>query len=145
MTDVEVVERVSDKTWEPAVFNLGQALRRMGRYGEAAACFARCCSLDPGSHAGYSALGLARHLDGDLDGAIDSYHEALSRKPEDPFTSEMLQRALAEVVTYPPAMEGLLGGVGGAVPGGVRAGGIGSSILGPAATGRVGDDVEMTF
>lgn len=57
----------------------------------------------------------------------------------------MLQRALAEVVTYPPAMEGLLGGVGGAVPGGVRAGGIGSSILGPAATGRGGDDVEMTF
>ena len=60
----------------------------------------------------------------------------------------MLQRALAEVVTYPPAMEGLFDGRGpggGGVPGAVRAGGIGSSILGPAATGRGGDDVEMTF
>ena len=47
LTDAEVVERVSDRMWEPAVFNLGQALRRMGRYGEAASCFARCCSLDP--------------------------------------------------------------------------------------------------
>ena len=100
-----------------------------------------------GSHAGYSALGLARHLDGDLDGAIDSYHEALSRKPEDPFTSEMLQRALAEVVTYFPAMAGMLDGGGpGTFANGPRAGGIGSSILGSAATGLGrGDDVEMTF
>lgn len=54
-----------------------------------------------GSSAAYAALGFARHLSGDVDGAIDSYHEALSRKPDDPFSSEMLNRALAEAITYP--------------------------------------------
>lgn len=49
-------------------------------------------------------MGFATHLSGDVDGAIDSYHEALSRKPEDPFTSEMLTRALSEAVTYPPSL-----------------------------------------
>ena len=54
-----------------------------------------------GSAAAYSGLGFARHLSGDVDGAIESYHDALSRKPDDPFSSEMLNRALAEAVTYP--------------------------------------------
>lgn len=35
-------------------------------------------------------------MTGDLDGAIDVYHQALSRKPDDPFSSEMLNRALQE-------------------------------------------------
>ena len=67
-------------------------------------------------------------MSGDIDGAIDSYHEALSRKPEDPFTSEMLTRALSEAVTYPPSLAILS-----AFPSGheeeVSFGGIGSSIL----------------
>ena len=54
-----------------------------------------------GSSAAYSALGFAHHLSGDVDRAIDSYHEALSRKPDDPFSTEMLNRALSEAVTYP--------------------------------------------
>lgn len=54
-----------------------------------------------GSAAAASALGFARHLSGDIDGAIDSYHEALSRKPDDPFSTEMLNRALSEAITYP--------------------------------------------
>ena len=33
---------------------------------------------------------------GDLEGAIEYYHQALSRKPDDPFCSEMLNRALVE-------------------------------------------------
>ena len=33
---------------------------------------------------------------GDLDGAVELYHQALSRKPDDPFSSEMLNRALQE-------------------------------------------------
>lgn len=72
-------------------------------------------------------MGFSKHLDGDVDGAIDSYHEALSRKPEDPFTSEMLTRALAEAVTYPPSLASLstisIGDEG------VKSRGIGSSIL----------------
>ena len=46
-------------------------------------------------------LDFARHLSRDVDGAIKSYHKALNRKPDDPFSSEMLNRALAEAFTYP--------------------------------------------
>lgn len=80
-----------------------------------------------GNYAAYAALGFAKHLAGDVDGAIDSYHEALSRKPEDPFTSEMLTRALAEAVTYPPSLAMLSSFT--AEEDGRSRGGIGSSIL----------------
>ena len=43
-------------------------------------------------------------MGGDVDGAIDTYHKALSRKPDDPFTSEMLTRALSEAISYPPSL-----------------------------------------
>ena len=147
-----------DQCWEPAIFNLGQSYRKLKRYGEAIVCFEKCTSLNPaswylvtefgdlscalnmsltnishdiinkGTYAAYAALGFAKHLNGDVDGAIDSYHEALSRKPEDPFTSEMLTRALSEAVTYPPSLAMLS-----SFPSGhdeeVRFGGIGSSIF----------------
>ena len=35
---------------------------------------------------------------GDLDEAIDFYHQALSCKPDDPFSSEMLNKALQEAL-----------------------------------------------
>jgi hypothetical protein len=34
----------------------------------------------------------------DIDGAIDHYHQSLSRKPDDPFASEMLNRALQDAL-----------------------------------------------
>ena len=46
----------------------------------------------------YSALAFTKHLMGDLDGAIDYYHQSLSRKPDDPFSSEMLNRALQDAL-----------------------------------------------
>ena len=36
---------------------------------------------------------------GDFDGAIEIYHQALSRQPDDPFSSEMLNRALQEAIS----------------------------------------------
>ncbi len=84
--------------------------------------------LIQGNYAAYAALGFAKHLAGDVDGAIDSYHEALSRKPEDPFTSEMLTRALAEAVTYPPSLAMLDPAIA-EVDGEGSCGGVGSSIL----------------
>lgn len=95
-----------------------------------------------GNHAAYAALGFAKHLSGDVDGAIDSYHEALSRKPEDPFSSEMLTRALSEAVTYPPSLEMLS-----APSGEGSSGGIGSSILMKMNAGRKESerDVDMSL
>jgi hypothetical protein len=43
-------------------------------------------------------LGFTRHLVGDLEGAIEFYHQSLSRKPDDPFASDMLNRALNEAL-----------------------------------------------
>lgn len=48
---------------------------------------------------GFAALAFTRHLMGDLDEAIDFYHQALSCKPDDPFSSEMLNKALQEALS----------------------------------------------
>jgi tetratricopeptide (TPR) repeat protein len=52
-----------------------------------------------GSASAFSALGFTKHLKGDFDGAIEMYHQALSRQPDDPFSSEMLNRALQEAIS----------------------------------------------
>mmetsp|Transcript_34018 Transcript_34018/g.71558 ORF Transcript_34018/g.71558 Transcript_34018/m.71558 type:complete len:1178 (+) Transcript_34018:23-3556(+) len=127
LTDTECIERCKDPFWEPTIFNLGQSYRKMKRYEEAILCFEKCSSLSPGNYAAYAALGFAKHLSGNVDGAIDSYHEALSRKPEDAFTSEMLTRALAEAVTYPPSLA-MLSDFSSEIEGGASMG-IGNSIL----------------
>ena len=54
--------------------------------------------MKQGKTSSYSALGFTRHLIGDIEGAIDFYHQALSRKPDDPFSNEMLNRALEEAL-----------------------------------------------
>ena len=70
-------------------------------FNEAAACFEKSLSICPGKASSYAALGFTRHLNGDLEGAIEAYHQSLSRSPEDPFCSEMLLRALNESMHYP--------------------------------------------
>ena len=100
-------------------------------------CFSTLSLTTQGNYAVYAAVGFSKHLGGDVDGAIDSYHEALSRKPEDAFTSEMLVRALSEAVTYPPSLE-MLSSLHPEEE--VDFGGVGSSILnkmaGSADNGR---------
>jgi hypothetical protein len=46
----------------------------------------------------YAALAFSHHLKCNFDVAIDLYHQALSRKPDDPFSSELLNRALRDVL-----------------------------------------------
>jgi len=46
----------------------------------------------------YTALAFTKHLMGDLNTAIEFYHQALSLKPDDPVASEMLNRALYETL-----------------------------------------------
>jgi len=87
-----------DPFWEPTVYNLGHAYRHLGQYEKALECFEMCVALLPRSSA-YAAVGLTQHLMDDLDGAIESYHQALSMKADDPFSSDMLQRALKDQMT----------------------------------------------
>ena len=39
LTNTECIKRCKDAFWEPTIFNLGQAYRKMQRYADAGACF----------------------------------------------------------------------------------------------------------
>lgn len=99
LTVEDAMEACHDAFWEPTLFNLGHCHRRMRQFDKAAVCFEKCLALCPGGASSLSALGFTKHLQGDIDGAIEIYHQALSRKPDDPFSSEMLSRALEEALT----------------------------------------------
>jgi tetratricopeptide (TPR) repeat protein len=87
-----------DTYWEPTIFNLGHACRIMRQYDMALHCFSRCVALCPDKFSTYSALAYTKHLTGDLDSAISYYHQALALKPEDPFSTEMLNNALQDQI-----------------------------------------------
>jgi anaphase-promoting complex subunit 6 len=118
----DLIDACKDSYWEPTLFNLGQCYRKTRAFHLASRCFERCLALNPVScqqihilrctwliaclhfqlqnHPSiYAALAFTRHLTGDVDSAIDLYHQALSRKPDDPFSSEMLNRALQEALS----------------------------------------------
>mmetsp|Transcript_15598 Transcript_15598/g.23169 ORF Transcript_15598/g.23169 Transcript_15598/m.23169 type:complete len:1315 (-) Transcript_15598:252-4196(-) len=101
LSDLDCIDLCQDPFWEPTIFNLGHSYRKLRQFVEAAACFEKCLSLCPGNAASYAALGFTKHLTGDINGAIESYHQSLSRKPDDPFSSEMLDRALHEALASP--------------------------------------------
>jgi len=82
--------------WEPAMFNLGNAYRKLGRYEEAVQYYESALSYNPKEASTYAALGLTYHVQGMVEQAIEHYHNALGLKPEDTFASEMLDKALVE-------------------------------------------------
>lgn len=88
--------------WEPTLCNLGHAHRKSGELDDATRYYEMALALVPRRAATYAALGFTCHLRGDLDDAIDHYHKALGLKPQDAFASDMLTRALEEVVMMPP-------------------------------------------
>ena len=101
-SDKDCVDFCLDAFWEPTIFNLGQSYRKLKRFQDATQCFQKCLALCPEKAMSFSALGFTRHLAGDLDGAIEAYHQALSRKPDDPFATEMLNRAMMESLDFGP-------------------------------------------
>lgn len=136
------VLEVSDPYWEPTVFNLGHALRKSRQFGLARTCFEQCVALTPSASA-YAALAFTTHLAGDADAAISLYHQALSVKPDDPFASDMLSRALRDSMLH--GIDNLLATTAVPVPApaaSVRPGGKAgqSSLLAGRAGGKLGDD-----
>ncbi|KAJ1632657.1 hypothetical protein T492DRAFT_590913, partial [Pavlovales sp. CCMP2436] len=89
---------------EPALLNLGHTYRKLGRLPDAVRCYEAALAVKPRAPATYAALGFAHHLGGDVHAAIVHYHQALSLRPDDTFTSEMLSRALEEAL-QPEALE----------------------------------------
>ena len=95
-----------DEYWEPTLFNLATALRKLRQLETAMECLSVCLSLKETSGA-YAALGYCHHLmylqrkeknSEHIHLAIEQYHQSLSQKPDDPFCSEMLQRALSNAL-----------------------------------------------
>lgn len=83
---------------EPSIFNLGHAYRKKRDFDNAALWYRAALAINPRVASTYSALGFTLHLKGDLDGAIELYHQSLSLKPDDTFTCEMLSRALEDTL-----------------------------------------------
>jgi anaphase-promoting complex subunit 6 len=92
----ECMDQCHDAYWEPTIFNLGHSYRKTRQFDAAAKCFARCVALCPDKFSTYAALAFTEHLQGALDPAIAHYHQALGLKPDDPFSTDMLSRALTE-------------------------------------------------
>lgn len=83
---------------EPSIFNLGHAYRKKRDFDNAALWYRAALAINPRLASTYSALGFTLHLKGDLDGAIELYHQSLSLKPDDTFTCEMLTEALRDTL-----------------------------------------------
>ena len=86
--------------WEATVLNLGHALRKLGQLAAAQQQYETALTLSsaPGAHV-YTALGFVLQLQGKLDEAIDKYHQSLSVRSEDNFTTEMLAAAMEEALS----------------------------------------------
>ena len=96
---------------EPTLFNLAHSYRKELFFEHAIVCLERCLALKE-SYSAFSALGFCIHLQAIskpnvsgreethllLQQAIDTYHQALAKKPDDSFCSEMLAKALANAL-----------------------------------------------
>ena len=83
---------------EPSIFNLGHAYRKKRDFANSALWYRASLAINPRIASTYSALGFTVHLSGNLDAAIELYHQSLSLKPDDTFTCEMLSAALRDVL-----------------------------------------------
>ena len=81
---------------EPVMFNLGHTHRKLGDYDLAIRYYVSALEYNPKEASIYAALALTYHLKGCIEEAIENYHNALGLKPEDMFSSEMLEKVLEE-------------------------------------------------
>ena len=85
---------------EASIFNLAQTYRKLKDFENAAKYFHLALSLKPRDPAIHAALASCFHVLGGayVHKAIESYHIALALRPTDTFASEMLTRALKDVL-----------------------------------------------
>ncbi|RMZ56557.1 hypothetical protein APUTEX25_001404 [Auxenochlorella protothecoides] len=84
--------------WEPALVNLGHALRKARRWDEAAEAFERALGARRGVPGTHTALAFTYQLQGRTGEAVEQYHIALGLAPDDTFAAEMLALAVEEDV-----------------------------------------------
>ncbi|WVQ74870.1 hypothetical protein IAR50_004477 [Cryptococcus sp. DSM 104548] len=101
--------------WSVTYCNLGHSYRIMRDYDKSEHNYRQTIRLDPTNPVAYSSLALIFHLKGDIRGAIQIYHQALSLAPQDPLSTVLLEMALKEQMealdpTTLPSLPGQLGG-----------------------------------
>lgn len=79
---------------EAVLANLGHSYRKLLRFTEAVECYRKASVLCPQNTSNLVSLGFTKHLQGNIDEAIEIYHKALAMKPNHSFASRMLSRAL---------------------------------------------------
>ncbi|KZT07761.1 TPR-like protein [Laetiporus sulphureus 93-53] len=73
--DLAKTVQTSEQAWVNIYLNLGSAYRKLGRLEEAKAEYQRVIEVDPQNQSGLAFLGITYHLLGDIDAAIEKYHE----------------------------------------------------------------------
>lgn len=84
------------ESWEPTLFNLGHAYRKLYKFDQAIKYYETALSVTSKKASVNSALGLTYHMNNQIDKAIQFYHKALAIDPRDALTSDMLNKALQE-------------------------------------------------
>ena len=80
--------------------NYGTCLRRCKRFEDALHWYELCLAFNPTSAGTIANIGFTLHLMQRFDQAIDHYHKALAIQPTFTFCSELLYRAMEDVVVY---------------------------------------------
>ena len=81
---------------EVALVNLGHTYRKLKMWDQALDVLTRARSLEPYQPGTHSAIAYTYHLMGKPEEAVENYHKALSLRPEEPFSTAMLNIALEE-------------------------------------------------
>lgn len=79
--------------------NYATALRKCDRFEEALSWYHKCLGLSPSDPNTHASIAFTRHLMRDFDGAMTSYHRALSLQPTFAFCIDMLDRAMADSIS----------------------------------------------
>lgn len=89
------------ESWEPTMFNLGHAFRKLGKFDQAIKYYEQALSVTSKKASVNSAIGLTYQMNGQTDRAIQCYHKALAIDPRDALTSDLLNKALQEASSIP--------------------------------------------
>ena len=82
--------------------NYATALRRSGRFDEALTLYKLCLTSNPSDAGTHASIGFTLHLSQNFDEAITAYHKALALQPTFTFCSEMLSRAMEDLINSAP-------------------------------------------
>jgi len=80
--------------------NYATALRKSERFDEALLWYDKCLSANPRDASIFANKGFTLHLMRRLDEAINCYHQALALQPKLAFCSEMVNRAMEDMVQF---------------------------------------------